>query len=199
MHGQNHIKFEWRHIYSQLQHIFGRPRPICDQFSQNANVLPINCARTVNGYPAKVYVRTSTACETKNKTKREKDTHCTYNVTSRRVSCNHCCSRKAVSITYSKCVFVPLSIQHAINMPRIILCFVVCPAVQYFSTVTGRPRPLNQGRPFLKNCRWAAPPLKMLPLTLFVYSLPSQIVNTLLKLKKKQVIEGRIFEKNYWK
>jgi len=35
--------------------------------------------------------------------------------------CNHCCSEKAISITYSECVFVPLVIQHAMRMRRIIL------------------------------------------------------------------------------
>ena len=32
------------------------------------------------------------------------DRHCTYNVTMRR-PCNHCCSGKVISITYSECVF----------------------------------------------------------------------------------------------
>ena len=50
-------------------------------------------------------------------------------------SCNHCYSRKAVCIIYSKGVFVALSIQHAKNMTRFLLCFVVCPAVQNFSTL----------------------------------------------------------------
>jgi hypothetical protein len=31
-------------------------------------------------------------------------------------SCNHCCSGRAISITYSKCVFVALVIQHAMHM-----------------------------------------------------------------------------------
>jgi len=33
---------------------------------------------------------------------------------------------KAVSITYSECVFVASGIQHAIHMPRIILSSVSC-------------------------------------------------------------------------
>jgi hypothetical protein len=32
-------------------------------------------------------------------------------------SCNHCCSRRTISITYSKCVFVALGIQHEMRMP----------------------------------------------------------------------------------
>ena len=31
-------------------------------------------------------------------------------------SCNHCCRGKAIIITYSKCVFVALTIQHAMRM-----------------------------------------------------------------------------------
>jgi len=46
-----------------------------------------------------------------------------YNVT----SCIHCCSRKAVSITYSECVFVALGTQHAMSMGHI----VMCPALLY--------------------------------------------------------------------
>jgi len=48
---------------------------------------------------------------------------------------NHCCSGKAVSITYSECVSVVLVIQHAKCMCHIILLSVACPAVPYFSTL----------------------------------------------------------------
>ena len=33
-------------------------------------------------------------------------------------SCNHCCSGKAISNTYSECVFVALGIQTAMRMPH---------------------------------------------------------------------------------
>jgi hypothetical protein len=49
---------------------------------------------------------------------------------------NHCCSGKAISITYSQCVSVALVIQHAKRMRRIILLSVACPAVPYFSTLS---------------------------------------------------------------
>ena len=42
---------------------------------------------------------------------------------------------KAVSITYSECVFVVLVIQHAKSMRRDILSSVVCLAVAYFFTL----------------------------------------------------------------
>ena len=36
-------------------------------------------------------------------------------------SCNHCCSGKAIIITYSECVFVALDIQHAKSMYHIVV------------------------------------------------------------------------------
>ena len=36
-------------------------------------------------------------------------------------SCNHCCSRKAISITYSECVFLALGIQHAKRMRYVVI------------------------------------------------------------------------------
>jgi hypothetical protein len=37
-------------------------------------------------------------------------------------SCNHCCCRKAVSITYSACASVAQVIQHAKHMCHIVIC-----------------------------------------------------------------------------
>ena len=49
---------------------------------------------------------------------------------------NHCCRGRAKSITYSECVSIALVIQHAKRMRRITLPSVVCPALQYFSTLS---------------------------------------------------------------
>jgi hypothetical protein len=51
-------------------------------------------------------------------------------------SCNHFCSGKAVSITYSEWVSVALVIQHLMHMCRLVLSSVACPTVQYFSTLS---------------------------------------------------------------
>ena len=60
-----------------------------------------------------------------------------YSRVSRRAhSCNHCCSRKGISITYSGCMFVALVIQRAKRMRRIVLSFVVCVALPHFSTLS---------------------------------------------------------------
>jgi hypothetical protein len=51
-------------------------------------------------------------------------------------SSNHYCRGKAISITYSECVFGALVIQHAKRMHRIILSSVACLALPYFSTLS---------------------------------------------------------------
>jgi len=37
-------------------------------------------------------------------------------------SCSHYCNVKAISITYSECVFVTLDIQHAIRLLHVVIC-----------------------------------------------------------------------------
>jgi hypothetical protein len=62
---------------------------------------------------------------------KEKTTQALYvncNIEAR--SCNHYYSGKAISVTYSKCVFVALDIQHAMPMRHIILLSVSCPILR---------------------------------------------------------------------
>jgi len=49
-------------------------------------------------------------------------------------SCHHCCSGKAISISYYECVLVALGIQHAMRLRHIVICGL--PALQYFSTLS---------------------------------------------------------------
>ena len=45
--------------------------------------------------------------------------YCMYNEAR---SCNHCCSGRAIGITYSECVFVALDIKHAMCIRHIVVC-----------------------------------------------------------------------------
>jgi hypothetical protein len=49
---------------------------------------------------------------------------------------NHFCRGKAISVTYSECVFVSLTIHHAKRMRSVLLSSVVCLAVPYFFTLS---------------------------------------------------------------
>jgi hypothetical protein len=49
--------------------------------------------------------------------------------------CSHCCSGKAITVTYSECVFVTLVIQHAMSMRRILVPPVASPALLYITVI----------------------------------------------------------------
>ena len=51
-------------------------------------------------------------------------------------SYNHCCSGKAMSVTYCECLFVALSIQHAMRMRHAIVSSMACLAERYFSLLS---------------------------------------------------------------
>jgi hypothetical protein len=50
--------------------------------------------------------------------------------------CNYCCSGEAISITYSEPTFTAYDIRHAKCMRLIILSYVSCPALPYFTTLS---------------------------------------------------------------
>ena len=70
--------------------------------------------------------------------KQKEDRQCTYKCNVEARSRNHSCRGKAISITYSECVFVSVALvtQHAKRMRRIILSSVACLAVPYFPTLS---------------------------------------------------------------
>ena len=49
---------------------------------------------------------------------------------------NHCCSGKAISITYSECVSVALVIKHPMRMRRINLSRVAYPFYNFFDVIS---------------------------------------------------------------
>jgi len=55
-------------------------------------------------------------------TKLKQESHCTYKRNIAALLYNHCCSGRAISITYSECVSVTLGFQHAIRMRHFVIC-----------------------------------------------------------------------------
>jgi hypothetical protein len=48
-------------------------------------------------------------------------------------SCNPCYSEKAISITYSECVFVASGVLHGVRMHRIVICGVSGSTIFFFN------------------------------------------------------------------
>jgi hypothetical protein len=71
------------------------------------------------------------------------------NVAMSRVHVTNTAVEKAVSITYSGCVFVALSIKRAMSMRRIIFASVVtCLPLQYFSTLYNKRHDFRGGKSY---------------------------------------------------
>jgi hypothetical protein len=73
------------------------------------------------------------------------------NVNTELCSCNHCCHRKAVSITYSAFASAAQVIQHAKHMRHIILSSVACPALLYSSTLSHKMHHFQKKKKVIEN------------------------------------------------
>ena len=66
----------------------------------------------------------------------KQDRQCTYKRNIEARSRNQSCRGKAISITYSECVYEALVFQHPRRMCRIMLSSVPCRVLQYISTLS---------------------------------------------------------------
>jgi hypothetical protein len=64
------------------------------------------------------------------------DRQSTCNITLRRVRAITVGRGKAITLTYSKCLYVAFGIQHVMRMCHAILLSVACPALHYFSILS---------------------------------------------------------------
>jgi len=62
------------------------------------------------------------------------------------------CSGKTIIITYSECMPAALVIQDAMRMCRMILLYVACLTLQYFSTLSHKRHDLREKNIELKMC-----------------------------------------------
>jgi hypothetical protein len=77
--------------------------------------------------PPKIYIyaRAHARARAHTHTHTHTHTHNTGKLLQRNIqarSCNHCCSGKAVSITYSECVSIALGTQNAMRISHIVVC-----------------------------------------------------------------------------
>ena len=66
-------------------------------------------------------------------------------------SCNHCCSRKGISIVYSECVFLDLGIQHAMRTRHIVICDLPGSTI-FLNIISLTARFLGRGKLLKKQC-----------------------------------------------
>ena len=90
------------------------------------------------------------------------------------LSCNHCCSGKALSITY--CMLVALIIQHAMRMLHIVSCGLT--RLQYFSTLSHKRQDFQQ---------------KKLLKTKYVLSFPLQLLSETFLIESKRPTQNDYF------
>ena len=84
---------------------------------------------------------------------RVQDRQSACNLTLRSVRGNDRCSEKSISIAYSECVFVALSIEHAMRMRHIVVCDLSGSAI-FFSTLSHKRHNFRQNLLNIKCAFW---------------------------------------------
>ena len=70
---------------------------------------------------------------------------------------NHCCLRKAISITYAECISVAVVIQHPMRMCSIIWSSVACLVLPYFPTLSHKWHGFRKKLLNIKSVLWFCP------------------------------------------
>jgi len=83
----------------------------------------------------------------------EKDKQCIFNVILRHVRGKRCCSTKAISISFSECVF--MNTQHTTHVPPVVICALSGSAV--FSTLFNKLNDFIKKMLYTKFVLWFSP------------------------------------------
>ena len=110
------------------------------EYSSKSRTWKVNVCTYRIGNAVRIFLRQNKTCNV---------LHVYRNTETR--SCSHCCRGKAKRITYCECVFVAVSIQHAMRILHIVICGQYGYTVRYFSTLSHK---RHDFRKILLNIRY---------------------------------------------